>query len=186
MSDPHLHPVGSGRMEKRKQCPPFYQLEPKTTNDKYSTLTKMINMFHIFHQANTTKSQRRLRFHTELPYVSPSSSPHILHTFIVLMTLKGEFFSLDPLPSEIIRSICLQGWICFFTAGPNCKHPWRNYIKKHPVLNNRRKLGAGKQRRAPQHHLAFSYYKSLCGVQNLFLMRSARTSFCSWWWNISC
>lgn len=125
-------------------------------------------MFHIFRQTNTAKSHRWLCLHSELPYVSPSSSPHILHTFNVLMTLKGDFF-FDPLPSEIIRSICLQGWICFFTAWPNCKHPWRNYIKKHPVLNKRRKLGAGKQRRAPQHRLAFSYYKSLCGVQNLFL-----------------
>lgn len=147
MWDPHLHPVGSCRIGAMKQwlffflfCFPCEQQEkiwaPLSDKPPHTVqhLSKLINLLHFFH----------LGCRESPPHISSSSFPHVLHTSRVLMTPKRKI--LLP-PPHIILSICLSGFLFpfsfffFFMAGQNCKHTRRNYIRGHPVLNEREETG---------------------------------------------
>lgn len=148
MSDPHLHPVGSWRMGAMEQCPlfffPFFIASGRQKSETCAQISLQIlcntcpsslNVLHFFHLCWC------VRLLPEPPHVSSSSFPHILHTFHVLMTPKRRFFSPPlcfPLLILYFPSVC---FFFFLMTGPNCKHPRRNYIRKHPVLNEREETG---------------------------------------------
>lgn len=80
-----------------------------------------------------TSPRQLLIISTHLTYIScfddskkkifphPSVSPFWYYTFHLFARMIFFFF--------------------FLMAGPNCKHPRRNYIRKHPVLNEREETG---------------------------------------------
>lgn len=194
MSDPHLHPVGSCRMGAMEQCPLLWGWGVASGRQKSASRAQIsLQML-----CNTCPSSwTRFIFSTSAaawwraaPSRTSSSFPHILHTFHVLMTPKRRFFFATPLFPLLILyfpSVC-KG--VFFSS--SSFFGWADQIANIPGViisesilfwMSGRKLGAGKQRRAPHQDLFFLFTSLYLEVRSLFVIRSARASLRSWRWN---
>lgn len=106
------------------------------------------------------------------------------------MTPKRRFFTIPLFPLLILYfpSVCKGDFfflLYFFWADQIANIPGVIISESILFWMSGRKLGAGKQRRAP--HQGFFLFTSLyLEVQSLFVIRSARASLCSWRWKISC